>query len=363
MPRKNSSSQNMVSIPAAVDSIKSAILQSQYMAASSSNKIQLALYFSVGRFVSQNTRYGHWGGNAIKQISERLQKELPGLRGFSERSIKYMRTFFEEWHPAEKESNSAIVIAELANLNEFNHFYGFDVISFTHHINILTGAKSREERLFYIDRCARNSWTVDFLKSEIKSDAFHHQGQMSNNFSSTLNSPQSALQAISMFKDEYLLDFMNVEELGERDRSLVDERVVENGIIHNIKNFIMTFGKDFAFIGNQYHLEKFGENQYIDLLFYNRELNALVAFELKKGDFKPAYLGQLSSYLRILDDEVRKPHEEPSIGIVLCKNANKAFVEYVIQDYNHPMGVATYKLMQEKLQKVLPDENELKKLL
>lgn len=145
-----------------------------------------------------------------------------------------------------------------------------------------------------------------------------------------------------MFKDEYLLDFMNVEELGERDKSLVDERVVENGIIHNIKNFIMTFGKDFAFIGNQYHLEKFGEDQYIDLLFYNRELNALVAFELKMGDFKPAYLGQLSSYLRILDDEVRKPHEEPSIGIVLCKNANKAFVEYVIQDYNHPMGVAPF---------------------
>ena len=92
-------------------------------------------------------------------------------------------------------------------------------------------------------------------------------------------------------------------------------------------------------------------------------MNALVAFELKKGDFKPAYLGQLSSYLRILDDEVRKPHEEPSIGIVLCKNANKAFVEYVIQDYNRPMGVATYKLMQEKLQKVLPNEEELKKLL
>lgn len=98
---------------------------------------------------------------------------------------------------------------------------------------------------------------IDFLKSEIKSGAYRHQGKISNNFSSTLNSPQSALQAISMFKDEYLLDFMNVEELGERDKSLVDERVVENGIIHNIKNFIMTFGKDFAYIGNQYHLEKF----------------------------------------------------------------------------------------------------------
>ena len=130
--------------------------------------------------------------------------------------------------------------------------------------------------------------------------------------------------------------------------------------------FIMTFGRDFAFVGNQYHLEAFSEDFFPDLLFFNRELNCLVVVELKTGNFKPGYLAQLMTYLRILDDKVKKPHENPSIGIVLCKNANKDFVEYVIQDYAKPMGVATYRLredMPEKLREALPDVEDLKKLL
>jgi hypothetical protein len=128
----------------------------------------------------------------------------------------------------------------------------------------------------------------------------------------------------------------------------------------------MTFGKDFAFVGNQYHLEVYGENFFPDLLFFNRSLNALVVFELKTGDFKSIYLAQLMTYLRILDDKVRKPHENHSIGIVLCKNANKDFVKYVIQDYDKPMGVATFDTsseMPEELRKALPDVDDLKKLL
>ena len=174
------------------------------------------------------------------------------------------------------------------------------------------------------------------------------------------------LKALNMFKDEYLLDFINVEEIGERDIEDIDERVVEKEIIHNIKNFIMTFGRDFAFVGNQYHLEAFTEDFFPDLLFFNRELNCLVVIELKTGKFKPSYLGQLMAYLRILDDKVKKLHENPSIGIVLCKSANKEFVEYVIQDYAKPMGVATYRLnseMPEKLRNALPDVEDLKKLL
>ena len=168
-----------------------------------------------------------------------------------------------------------------------------------------------------------------------------------------------------MFKDEYLLDYINTEELFVRDKDR-DERLIEQGIINNVKNFIMTFGKDFTFVGNQYHLEKFGVEQFPDLLFFNRELSALVCVELKDGPFKTAYLGQLAGYLRILDDEVRKPNENPSIGIVLCKSANKKFVEYVIQDYDRPMGVATYKTsadMDERLKKLLPSVEDLEKLL
>ena len=144
------------------------------------------------------------------------------------------------------------------------------------------------------------------------------------------------------FKDSYLLDFINTEEIGERDLQDIDERVVEQQIVHNIKKFIMTFGKDFAFVGNQYHLEIYSEDFFPDLLFFNRELNALVVVELKSGKFKSSYLAQLMTYLRILDDKVKKSHENPSIGIILCKEANRSFVEYVMQDYDKPMGVATY---------------------
>ena len=168
------------------------------------------------------------------------------------------------------------------------------------------------------------------------------------------------------FKDSYLLDFINTEEIGERDLQDIDERVVEQQIVHNIKKFIMTFGKDFAFVGNQYHLEIYSEDFFPDLLFFNRELNALVVVELKSGKFKSSYLAQLMTYLRILDDKVKKSHENPSIGIILCKEANRSFVEYVMQDYDKPMGVATYtttKEMPEMLKDTLPDMDELKKLL
>ena len=156
-----------------------------------------------------------------------------------------------------------------------------------------------------------------------------------------------------------------MEDIDAQEKD-VDGRLVEQRIIHNIKRFIMTLGRDFIFVGNQYHLEIYGEEMWSDLLFFNRELNALVAIELKVGKFKPSYLGQLYAYLQVLDDKVRKPHENPSIGIVLCKSANKKYVEYVVQDYDKPLGVATYKTsdeMPERLKQSLPDIEELKKLL
>ena len=169
-----------------------------------------------------------------------------------------------------------------------------------------------------------------------------------------------------MFKDEYFLDFINIEEIGEREREDINERVVEQEIVQNIKKFIMSFGNDFAFIGNQYHLEIYGVEHFPDLLFFNRELNALVVVELKTGEFKPSYLGQLMAYLSILDSKVKKSHENPSIGIVLCKTANKDYVEFVIKDYNKPMGVATYRTtreLPENLRNALPIMDELRRLL
>ena len=374
-----------IDVRQAVDTIKNAILQSQYRAAKVVNREQLSLYFGIGRYVSEHSRKGVWGTGAIERISEQLQKELPGLRGFGSRQIKNMRSFYEEWQ--KMFDKSAAVAAELPKFDQkrnlptsstdlecidntlllaknrqplaaemMNEFLS---VGFTHHIEIITKSKDRQERLFYIHQTCINRWDKYKLREMLKSDLFHHQGNLPNNFSTTMQNAKNALQAIGMFKDEYLLDFINVEELGVRDKADIDERVVEKAIINNVKNFIMTFGRDFAFVGNQYHLEKFGHDEYPDLLFYNRELAALVAVELKQGKFKPAYLGQLSAYLRILDTEVKKPFENPSIGIILCKEADKTFVEFLIQGYDNPMGVATYKSA-EDVRKVLPSEEDLR---
>lgn len=362
----------------AVQTIKVAILQSQYQAVKLVNREQLALYYGIGRYISQNSRNGYWGTGAVAFISNKLQMELPGLRGFSERNLKNMRTFYEEWQMLDV--NSAVSTTEIHDndcdtveirqlqLPNFKDFptEEFFKIGFTHHTAILSQVKTFEERNFYIKLCANEFLKVDTVKKLMKEDVYHNQGILPNNFLEKLPPAEFARRAILAFKDEYMLDFINVEELGARDIEDIDERIVENKIVQNIKNFIMTFGRDFTFVGNQFRVEALGHIHIIDLLFFNRELSSLVAIELKTGPFKTAYLGQLNMYLRVLDDFVRKPNENPSIGIVLCKSADKAYVEYAVRDYDKPMGVATYKTasdMPERLRKALPDVEELKKLL
>ena len=379
----------------AVRIIKEAILRSQYDAACAVNEKQLVLYFGIGKYVSLNSRKGFWGKGAIDTISGKLQRELPGLRGFSARNLRYMRAFYEEWSMldatqvvdgrhvltdttaeiGDRDSNLAVAIAKIPNKPIWHlqvpncaEFPAdeFLRIGFTQHRAIFEEIKDMGARCFYIRCCAEQKYTVEELKASIARDDYHHQGSLPNNFAKTLPVTSQALRAITAFKDEYLLDFINVEELGARDGQDVDERVVENAIVHSVKNFILAFGKDFTFVRNQYHLDAFGEDLYIDLLFFNRELNCLVAVELKTGKFKTSYLGQLQGYLSVLDGFERKPHENPSIGIILCKDMNKSFVDYVIRDYSKPMGVATYKTaddMPEKIRKALPDVEDLRRLL
>ena len=365
----------------AVQAIKGAILQSQQHALAAINQEQLALYYGIGRFVSMNTRNKNWGKGFIEAVSEQLRKELPGLRGFSAASLRKMRTFYEEWQMlsdnsfvetnklVDIESNSFVGTNELASvqfkINANFPIVAFMNIGFTHHYAIISKVKDIEQRKFYIQFAADTKAKVEDLEQIINDDLYSHQGDLPNNFKKTIPDQLQAYRAITMFKDEYLLDFINTEELFIRDKDR-DERVIEQRIVQNVKEFIMTFGKDFTFVGNQYHLEKFGVEEFPDLLFFNRELAALVCVELKDGPFRTSYLGQLAGYLRILDDEVRKPNENPSIGIILCKSANKKFVEYVIQDYDKPMGVATYKTtadMDERLKRLLPPVEELEKLL
>ena len=370
---------NQTDYSVAVQNIKAAILRSQYNAAKLVNREMLSLYYGIGQYISQNSRDGFWGTGAVKIISERLQKELPGLKGFSSSNLKNMRMFYEEWTTVftsnvSDEYKSPITTGEIETglllwgkspiaIDDLEMFLN---LSFTHHILILSGEKDLAKRWKYIKLALDNKWSTRMLQQQIKDNAADKYGTMPSNFDVTIQNKRDVIKALNMFKDEYLLDFINTEEIGIRDWEDIDERVVEKSIIHNIKKFIMTFGRDFAFVGNQYHLEAFSHEFFPDLLFFNRELNCLVVIELKTGDFKPGYLAQLMTYLRILDDQIKKPHENPSIGIVLCKTADKDFVEYVIQDYAKPMGVATYRLSQEmpkKLRDALPDVEELKKLL
>ena len=375
----------------AAEIIKTAILQSQYEASKDINRIQLGLYFGIGKFLSEKTRNAKWGTNALQFISDKLKSDLPGLRGFSVTNLKKMRTFYDNWKSIDYNSSvttdeiSPVTTGEIEDVQKVGDMIirlennaikiddigsfpieDFFKIPFSHHMLVVEKVKEIEARYYYINRTAEEHLSVEQLKKIIKNNDFENKASMPNNFPRTISNSSLARKAVMMFKDEYLLDFINVEEIGERDKNDVDERVVEKQIVENIKRFIMTFGKDFAFVGNQYHLEIYGENFFPDLLFFNRDLNSLVVFELKTGDFKSIYLAQLMTYLRILDDKVRKPHENPSIGIVLCRNANKDFVKYVIQDYDKPMGVATFDTLSEmpdRLQKALPDIEELKKLL
>ena len=357
--------------------IKEAILRSQYRAASSANKEQLSLYYGIGCYVSKNSRKGFWGKGAIETISLQLQKELPGLRGFSATNIKNMRSFYEEWSPilshtmvGENKSPSAVVDSELdeqmllmeirqPTADEFN-WADFIAISFSHHVEIIAKAKSLDARLFYIHESATRFWNKYTLRDYLKADLYKHQGALPNNFTATMPSAKQALKAVSAFKDEYLLNFINIEELDVQEEDL-NERILEKSIVDNIKKFIMTFGQDFIFVGNQYRLEVSGEELFVDLLFFNRELNSLVAVELKSGKFRSSYLGQLSTYLSALDKYVKKPHENPAIGILLCRDVNQSFVEFAIRDYDKSMGVATYRAtkdMPERLRTALPEIEE-----
>ena len=270
----------------AVQVIKDAILQSQQRALKAINQEQLALYYGIGRYISVNTRKKNWGSGFIASISEQLRKELPGLKGFSARNLRNMRTFYEEWHQLEQPNSPdgtgnvpSNLADETAKLPSFNLADGtaklqnadsiqalqitqlpdfplvaFLSVGFSHHTTILSLAKTYEERIFYMQFAADYKVKVEDLEELIKSDLYHHQGDLPNNFKRTIPDQLQAYRAITMFKDEYLLDYINTEELFVRDKDR-DEKVIEQGIINNVKNFIMTFGKDFTFVGNQYHLE------------------------------------------------------------------------------------------------------------
>lgn len=360
----------MLDIAKDVKIIKTAILKSRYQAARLANAEMLKLYFAIGGYVSYNSRNGRWGAGIIDEISRLLQKELPGLRGFSAQNMRNMRQFFEGWSvPANCQSvtgkledsapESTLSLPEAAIL-EIEHplvselgavdSSAFMAIGFTHHIIIIQSCKTIEERLFYIRRCASEFWSVRTLLQHLKANDYATLGNAVNNFPLTMPNDEQVSRAVQAFKGEYLLDFVNIVDAND-DEETIDEPEWMMEMVSKIRHFIQALGSDFCFMDVKKRFVVDNEEYFADLVFFHRELKCMVAIELKRGKFKPAYLGQLEFYLACLDKYVKREDENPSIGLLLCHEMKRSVVELTIGRHNSPLGVATYRTAED-----VPDE-------
>ena len=318
--------------------ITARIRSAQYEALKAVNKEMIALYWEVGkRITEQQTALG-WGKSVVENLSRDIQKEFPGIKGFGVSNMWDMARFYTEY-----QSNEILqpLVGE---------------ISWSKHIVILTKCKETQQRQFYILATKKYGWTKDVLINKIEAKTYENYLLGQSNFDMTL--PDSIKnQAILALKDEYTFDLVGLAE----EHS---EYELEQAIIKNIRAFLMEFGTDFSFIGNQYRLEVDGKEYFIDLLLYNRRLQAMIAIELKIGEFQPEYKGKMEFYLNILNDTVKLPHENPAIGIIICKSKSRMIVEYALKSSNMPIGVATYSLsseLPEAYKKLLPTSEEIAK--
>ena len=354
---------------AAVKDIKLAILQARAKAAHLANAEALKLYFFVGGYVSKKTRNAKWGSGAIDALSNQLQVELPGLRGFSATNIKNMRAFFEFW--ADDFSIRNLPNNEICSLSTnkirqipsaestlipirqmpsaelgIEPLSAFLSVGFSQHREIVRAIQSKDEAWYYICASARALWSYEQLLQHLHSDDYHHIGALPNNFGKTLSPMTLASKAVRSFRDEYLLELVNLDNVDARADQDVDERVLSKALVSDVEKTIQALGgDDFCFMGREKRLIIEGEEVFIDLLFYHRSLRAMVAIELKMGKFRAAYLGQLELYLSALDATTKHPDENPSIGLLLCEKMNKGFVEFAVRDKSKPLGIATYKTL------------------
>jgi len=320
--------------------IKERILSAQYEALRAVNKELITLYWDIGKMIVERQEKEGWGKSAVEKLSEDLQKDFTGIKGFSAANLWRMRNFYLTYRGNEK---LAPVVRE---------------ISWTKNIVIMEKCKDDLEREFYIKMTKKFGWTKNVLIHQVESRAYERFLLNQTNFDLILPEkyrPQAKLAV----KDEYTFDFL---ELGEEH----SERELELALINNIRQFLIEMGGYFTFIGNQYRLEVGGDEFFVDLLLYHRKLRCLVAIELKIGEFKPEYAGKMQFYLSVLNDTVRLAEENPSIGIILCKEKNRIVVEYALKDTTQPIGVSTYKItttLPEELRKYLPSGEEIAKRL
>ena len=222
----------------------------------------------------------------------------------------------------------------------------FFSIGFTHHREIIRFCKDFDERLYYIHACANGMWSVEQLQSNLRADDYHNIGALPNNFEKTLSPMALATKAVRSFKDEYLLDLVNLDNVDARYGYETDERVLSKSMVADIEKTIQALGgDDFCFMGREKRLVLADEELFADLLFFHRGLKAMVAIGLKMGDFHPGYLGQLNFYLSALDILMKRPDENPTIGLLLCEKLNRPVVQLAVQGYSKPIGIATYQVL------------------
>jgi predicted nuclease of restriction endonuclease-like (RecB) superfamily len=317
--------------------LKERIRTAQYEAAKAVNTHIVRLYWETGERLSAKVKDG-WGKSVVETLSKDIQKEFPGISGFSVRNLWYMKQFYDEYSGNEKLQP---LVAE---------------ISWSKHLIIMGRCKSVEERQFYIITTKKMGWTKAVLMNKIELKSFEKFLLGQSNFEKTLSSDIKN-QAILAIQDEYSWDFAELDELHS-------ERDLEEAIIKNIRAFLLEFGPDFSFMGNQFRIEVDDKEYFIDLLLYHRKMQSLIAIDLKIGEFMPEHKGKMEFYLNILNEKVKLEHENPAIGIIICKSKRRMIVEYALKDSNKPIGVATYSLstsLPEKYKDFLPDTQLLAK--
>jgi len=326
--------------PRLLTEIKERIRSAQYEAFKTVNKELVGLYWDIGRIIVERQETEGWGKSVVKRLSADLRQEFPGVSGFSVQNLWYMRQFYSEYHDSERLQP---LVGEIA---------------WAHNLVIMSKCKDPLEREFYIRMTRKFGWSKNVLIHQIDNQSYEKSLLGQTNFDQALT-PELRAQTKLAVRDEYTFDFL---ELGE-DHS---ERELERALIARIEHFLRSMGGMFAFMGSQYRLEVDEKEFFIDLLLFHRRLRCLVAIELKIGEFLPEFVGKMQFYLTALDRQVRQEDENPSIGIILCKEKNRTIVEYALHDARKPMGVATYeitKTLPESLKGQLPTPKEIAHLL
>lgn len=312
--------------------LKTRIRQAQIKAALAVNQELIILYWQIGREILARQQQEGWGAKVIDRLAKDLKREFPDMKGFSPRNLKYMRAFAEAY------PDQAIVQEVLAQ------------IPWYHNQALLDKLKAPDERLWYAQGTLENGWSRNILVMQIESNLFKRQGGAVTNFERTLPPVQSDL-AQQLIKDPYNFDFLNLT-------SATQERELEKALVERIRDFLLELGVGFAFVGSQYRLEVSGNEYFMDMLFYHLKLRCYVIIDLKVTEFRPEYTGKMNFYVAAVDDLLRHPDDQPTIGIVLCKSKNKTVAEYALRNVNTPIAVTTHSLP-DQLKANLPTIEQL----